>query len=85
MFKKGTKIYVSGKMATRKWQTQSGEDRYSTEINIDKLILLDSPNNNANSGGNYGAASQGEQGFRSGTGTQGGQSSFNDDTDSIPF
>lgn len=30
--RKGSKIYISGKMATRKWQDQSGQDRYSTEI-----------------------------------------------------
>ena len=57
--KKGSKVFVSGKMATRKWQAQDGQDRYSTEINIDKLIMLDSRDN---SGGNYGAASGGQQG-----------------------
>lgn len=77
--KKGSKVYVSGKMATRKWQTQSGEDRYSTEINIDKLVMLDGRSDNVNnSGGNYGSASQGEQG--------GQQANFsNDMDDDIPF
>jgi len=30
--RKGSKVYISGKLATRKWQDQSGNDRYSTEI-----------------------------------------------------
>jgi single-strand DNA-binding protein len=73
--KKGSKIYVSGKMATRKWQSQDGQDKYSTEINIDKLILLDS-RDNANSGNNYGSTSQGGQL---------GNFSNEPDEDSIPF
>lgn len=43
--KKGSKLYVSGKLQTRKWQNQSGEDRYSTEIVLQgfdaKLVMLD--------------------------------------------
>jgi single-strand DNA-binding protein len=43
--RKGSKCYVSGKMATRKWQDQNGADRYSTEIILQgpgaQLVLLD--------------------------------------------
>ena len=43
--KKGSKVFVSGKMQTRKWQDQSGADRYSTEIVLQgfdaKLMMLD--------------------------------------------
>ena len=43
--RKGSKVYVSGKMQTRKWQDQSGADRYSTEIVLQgydaKLVMLD--------------------------------------------
>lgn len=65
--KKGSKIFVAGKMQTRKYQTQDGQDRYSTEINVREIELLDGrsdgSNNNANnSGGNNGAASGGQQG-----------------------
>jgi len=46
---KGDKIYVSGKVVTRKWQDQSGADRYSTETVVDgfngKFELLGSKNN----------------------------------------
>ena len=33
--RKGSKIYVEGKLRTRKWQTQDGQDRYTTEIVVD--------------------------------------------------
>lgn len=43
--KKGSRLYVSGQFRTRKWQDQSGADRYSTEIVVGgfdgKLIMLD--------------------------------------------
>lgn len=45
---KGTKLYISGKFNTRKWQDQNGNDRYSTEIVLQgfdaKLVLLSKPN-----------------------------------------
>jgi len=41
---KGSKVYVSGKMKTRKWQDQSGNDRYSTEIVAKDMQMLDSRN-----------------------------------------
>ena len=35
--KKGNKVYIEGRLETRKWQTQSGEDRYSTEIIVNQI------------------------------------------------
>lgn len=53
--KKGSKIYVEGQLETRKWQDQSGQDRYSTEIALrpfrGELTLLD-----GKSGGDTGAS-----------------------------
>ncbi|NBI43978.1 single-stranded DNA-binding protein [[Haemophilus] felis] len=40
--KKGSKIYLEGKLKTRKWQDQNGQDRYTTEIHGDSLQMLDS-------------------------------------------
>ncbi len=37
---KGDKVFIEGKIRTRKWQDQSGQDRYSTEINADNLLML---------------------------------------------
>lgn len=45
--RKGSKVYLSGKLQTRKWQDQSGADRYSTEVVLQgfdaKLVMLDGP------------------------------------------
>jgi len=35
--RKGNKVYVEGRVETRKWQAQSGEDRYSTEIVVNQI------------------------------------------------
>ena len=40
--KKGSKIYVEGRLQTRKWQGQDGQDRYTTEIVADQMQMLDS-------------------------------------------
>ncbi|RMH44437.1 MAG: single-stranded DNA-binding protein [Gammaproteobacteria bacterium] len=40
--RKGSKIYIEGRLQTRKWQDQSGQDRYTTEIVADELQMLDS-------------------------------------------
>lgn len=53
--RKGSKVYLEGQLQTRKWQDQSGNDRYSTEIVLQKfrgeLVLLDAK---PDSGGDYG-------------------------------
>ena len=40
--RKGSKVYVEGKLTTRKWQDQSGADRYTTEIVASEMQMLDS-------------------------------------------
>lgn len=40
--KKGSKVYIEGKLQTRKWQDQNGQDRYSTEIVANEMQMLDS-------------------------------------------
>ena len=47
--KKGSKIYIEGKLSTRKWQDKDGKDRYTTEIIADEMQMLDS----RPSGGDY--------------------------------
>lgn len=39
---KGSQVYVSGRMATRKWTDKEGQERYSTEINLDQMQMLGS-------------------------------------------
>ena len=38
--KKGSQIYVEGKLQTRKWQTKEGQDRYTTEIVVNEMTML---------------------------------------------
>ncbi len=38
--KKGSQIYVEGKLQTRKWQTKEGKDRYTTEIIVNEMTML---------------------------------------------
>lgn len=38
---KGSKVYIEGKLQTRKWQDQNGNDRYTTEIVCDNMQMLD--------------------------------------------
>jgi single-strand DNA-binding protein len=40
--RKGSKVYIEGRLQTRKWQDQQGQDRYSTEIVANDLQMLDS-------------------------------------------
>lgn len=45
---KGSQIYIEGKLKTRKWQDQNGQDRYTTEIIGDTLTMLGSKTDSAN-------------------------------------
>lgn len=57
--KKGSKIYVEGRLQTRKWQDQSGQDRYTTEIVADEMQMLDSKGSSAAfDGGRAGSGSR---------------------------
>ena len=69
--RKGSKVYVEGQLQTRKWQDQSGNDRYSTEVVLrgfnGTLTMLDGPGGGSGSGGGGGGGGQ-----RSGGGSGGG-------------
>jgi single-strand DNA-binding protein len=60
--RKGSKVYIEGQIQTRKWQDQSGNDRYTTEIVLQKfrgeLVLLDSREGGGGGGGGRGAFSE---------------------------
>ena len=84
--KKGSKVFVEGKLQTRKWQDQQGQDRYSTEIVIQglggTLTMLDGAaggggmggggGGGRSSGGGYGGGSSGGGGNSGGGWDQGG-------------
>lgn len=81
--KKGSQVYIEGKLATRKWQDkESGQDRYATEIRVDRIQFLDSKPSGARP-----AADGNEYAERSGSSSRGsprtgGAESMDDD---IPF
>lgn len=50
---KGTKVYVEGRLQTRKWQDQSGVDRYTTEIIANEIKSLSPRGSEAGGGGGY--------------------------------
>ncbi|GAA5265856.1 single-strand DNA-binding protein [Acidiphilium sp. MT5] len=64
--KKGSKIYLEGKLQTRKWTDQSGQEKYTTEIMLGRigaeLVLLDRPTgaNAGASASSYGSSSYAE-------------------------
>ena len=74
--KKGSQIYVEGKLQTRKWQDQQGQDRYTTEIIVDQMQMLGGRGgDSANTGGGYQQRPQTQQGGyqqQAGAPTQGG-------------
>ena len=41
--RKGSKVYVEGKLRTRQWQDRDGNNRYTTEVVADEMTLLDRP------------------------------------------
>ncbi|MEH6552160.1 MAG: single-stranded DNA-binding protein [Pseudomonadales bacterium] len=52
--KKGSKVYVEGSLRTRKWQDQSGQDKYTTEIVAGEMQMLDSRGSQQSQGGDTG-------------------------------
>jgi len=56
--KKGSKIYIEGRLKTRKWQDNNGQDRYTTEIVASEMQMLDS-RGSGGGGGDFGGGQQG--------------------------
>ena len=86
--KKGSKVYIEGKLRTNKWQDSNGNDRYTTEIIADSMQMLGS-RADANTGDNYSRPAANEQqqsapppNNTSNTADKENYDSFNDD---IPF
>jgi single-strand DNA-binding protein len=99
--RKGSKVYIEGQLRTRKWQDQSGNDRYSTEVVLQGpgavLTMLDGApgggqgGGGQRGGGEWGGGSSGGggsygSGQKSGGGAPAGGGGFADDLDDdIPF
>ncbi len=99
--KKGSKVYIEGQLQTRKWQDQSGADRYSTEVVLQgfggTLTMLDGRDSGGSggggggydsgpSGGDYGGGyDSGPSGGGGNNNSGGGGNSSRDLDDEIPF
>ncbi|MEJ2767284.1 single-stranded DNA-binding protein [Mycetohabitans sp. B46] len=77
--KKGSPVYVEGRIRTRKWQDQSGQDRYSTEIVADSMQLLGGRGGSGGGGGgggdDFGGGASGGYSRGEGGGAGGGRAS----------
>jgi len=96
--RKGSKVYIEGQLETRKWQDQSGQDRYSTEVVLrpyrGELTLLDGRDGGGSGGGGGGGGYMEDQsgggydqggyggGSSSGPSSSGGRGDLDDE---IPF
>lgn len=95
--RKGSKVYIEGKLETRKWQDQSGQDRYSTEVVLrpysGELTFLDGRDGASGGGGGGGGSYGGGYGDDRGGGMPddrdfgggGGGGGRGDMNDEIPF
>ena len=98
--RKGSKVYLEGQLETRKWQDQSGQDRYSTEVVLrpysGQLTLLDGRDGGGGGGGYGGGSGGGYQDDRdmgygggndmgSGSGSGPARAPARDIDDEIPF
>ena len=78
--RKGSQVYIEGKIQTRKWEDKEGKDRWTTEIVANELQMLGA----RSSGGNSGAESRGEPATKSSSPASSPDSS-DDFDDDIPF
>jgi single-strand DNA-binding protein len=97
--KKGSKVYIEGQLETRKWQDQSGADRYTTEVVLrnfgSTLVMLDGREGGGSGGGGGGGGYDDDRGGGGGYGggsgggsggdRSGGGGGRSDLDDEIPF
>jgi single-strand DNA-binding protein len=91
--KKGSQVYVEGKLRTRKWQDKDGQDKYTTEIIADAMQMLGSRggmgggdgDSGNGGGGNYARSAPASGGASKPAANKGGAAKFDDMDDDIPF
>ncbi len=80
--RKGSQVYIEGKLRTRKWQDRDGNDRYTTEVIADEMQMLGGRGGGGMGGGMGGGAPSGDPGPGSQPQRQPAPDDFDDD---IPF
>ncbi len=97
--KKGSQVYIEGRLQTRKWTDKDGVEKFTTEIIADKMQMLGSRQGMGGDGGDSGGGSRGNSGggdySRPASGgassgakpaaAKGGAAKFDDFEDDIPF
>ena len=92
--RKGQQVYVEGRLQTRKWQAQDGQDRYTTEIVADEMQMLGGRSDGGSAGDNFNAPPQSSGGYQGGSSgrsaapaasQQPPDRGFEDFDDDIPF
>jgi len=88
--RKGSQVYIEGKLRTRKWQDKEGKDRWTTEIVADEMNMLGGKGGGASAGASAPGSAAASGG--SGSGSGGGRAAVNDSgappgdfDDDIPF
>lgn len=86
---KGSRVYIEGKLQTRKWQDQSGADRYTTEVVLQgfgsQLLLLSARENGGDSQAQTPAASSAPKGYAPSNGAAAKPAARQNIDDEIPF
>ena len=82
--RKGSQVYVEGRLRTRKWQDRDGNDRYTTEIVADEMQMLGGRGGSFE-GGSGGGSGGGPGGGSRGSSAQDGPPPADDFDDDIPF
>ena len=83
--KKGSQVYIEGRLQTRKWQDQSGQDRYTTEIVANDMQMLGSRGGGSPAADNFEGGSGSSGSTQSGGQSGGGAPPTSDFDDDIPF
>ena len=83
--RKGSQVYIEGKLRTRKWQGQDGQDRYTTEIIADEMQMLGGRGGGGGSFGGGAPSGGGQGGGQGGGGSAPPQPGPDDFDDDIPF
>jgi single-strand DNA-binding protein len=83
--RKGSQVYIEGKLRTRKWQDKEGKDRYTTEIVADEMQMLGGKGGGASAAAGAGAAMGAGAGGGSGRAAVNDSGPPGDFDDDIPF
>ena len=87
--RKGSKVYLEGKLQTRKWQDQQGQDRYATEVVLQgfeaKLVLLDGRSSERSADDEYGSDYRRDYGSGGGAAARQDEPFPGDNEDDVPF